>query len=317
MVVPTKGRHMTASTELVRYRGFIADSDRWNRFELRPDDIVITVPSKSGTTWTQTLVALLLFDGLPDHPVNELSPWLDINLRTEEETFARLDAQDHRRFIKTHVPLDGLPELAGVTYVTVGRDPRDVFVSMRGHGENIVGDELMARRVAAVGDDDLVDLEDPWPRTDDLRELVRAFIELPRWHSPADVNLANVLHHLRLAWAERHRDNHVLLHYADLKADLPGALRRLRDVLGLSIPDDRLVELADLASLESMRARAGTTAPEAGTWKDDAAFFRGGRHGDGTALLTDDELARYEQRCQELHGDAPDFLRWVHHGARG
>ena len=115
---------------LVRYRGYIADSDRWSRFELRPDDIIITVPSKSGTTWTQTLVALLLFDGLPATPVNELSPWLDMNVRSDEEVFALLDAQTHRRFIKTHSPLDGVPWDERVTYIIVGRDPRDAFVSM-------------------------------------------------------------------------------------------------------------------------------------------------------------------------------------------
>ncbi len=309
--------HVPDTDGLVHYRGFIADSARWWQFELRPSDVVITVPSKSGTTWMQTIVALLLFDGVPATPVNELSLWLDVNLRSDEETFARLAAQDHRRFIKTHVPLDGLPRHPEVTYVTVGRDPRDAFASMRKHDANLRADDLRARRTAAVGDADLAGLDNPWPETEDPHELATAFMELPRWRSPADVNLANVLHHLRLAWDARNDTHHPLFHYADLKSDLPGQMQRLRDALGVDLSDERVTELADLATLSAMRERAHTAAPEvdSGTWKDVTAFFRAGRHGDGAALMTPAQLERYEQRCEELHGDDPDFLDWVHHGS--
>ena len=43
---------------------------------------------------------------------------------------ADLDEQPHRRFIKSHSPLDGLPYEEAVTYVCVGRDPRDVAISL-------------------------------------------------------------------------------------------------------------------------------------------------------------------------------------------
>src|SRR5262249_38699700 len=36
---------------------------RWEGFEFRPGDIVISTPKKCGTTWTQMLCALLIFDG--------------------------------------------------------------------------------------------------------------------------------------------------------------------------------------------------------------------------------------------------------------
>lgn len=305
-----------AGGQLVRYRDYIADSDRWGRFELRSDDIIITVPSKSGTTWTQTLVALLVFDGVPDTPVYDLSPWLDMNLRSEDEAFALLAQQQHRRFIKTHVPLDGLPQHDEVTYVSVGRDPRDAFASMISHGQNLDRDRIAEIRIAAVGDGDLDDLPDMWPDSSDPQELVEAFLTIPTYESHSDVNLANLLRHLRQAWDARNRPNHLLLHYADLSEDLPRELRRLRDALGIDLSDDRVAELARLATLDAMRRRAGTVAPEAsmGTWKDDATFFRGGRHGDGAALMTDEQLARYGERCQQLHGDDPAFLHWAHHG---
>ena len=85
---------------------------------------MISTPAKCGTTWTQMLVALMIFDG-PDFPapLDLISPWLDMCNRAVEDVRRDLDAQTHRRFIKTHTPLDGLPVRTDVTYVVVGRDP--------------------------------------------------------------------------------------------------------------------------------------------------------------------------------------------------
>ena len=92
------------------YRGVMVDSERWERFEHRPGDIVISTPPESGTTWTQMLCALMLFDG-PTFPakLDAISPWLDMRIRSEDEVFGMSHGQTHRRFIKTHIPLDGLP----------------------------------------------------------------------------------------------------------------------------------------------------------------------------------------------------------------
>ena len=56
-----------AQAPRTRYRSIIADSGRWDGFAFRPGDVVISTPPKCGTTWTQMLCALLIFDG-PDVP---------------------------------------------------------------------------------------------------------------------------------------------------------------------------------------------------------------------------------------------------------
>ena len=38
---------------------------------------------------------------------------------------------------RPHIPLDGLPRYQEVTYLVVGRDPRDAWVSMHHHNLNI------------------------------------------------------------------------------------------------------------------------------------------------------------------------------------
>src|SRR4051812_19553812 len=109
----------------------MSDNLRWDALELRGGDIIICAPPKCGTTWTQRLVSLLVFDGphLPA-PLPLVSPWFDLTVQPVENVVAALDGQEHRRFIKTHTPLDGLVLDDRVTYLGVGRDPRDAAVSM-------------------------------------------------------------------------------------------------------------------------------------------------------------------------------------------
>src|ERR1700709_1637334 len=141
-------------TAVRRYAGKVFDSGRWVGFELRPGDIVISTPPKCGTTWTQMICALLIFQEpeLP-LPLDTLSPWIDMVNRSRTEVFADLEAQTHRRFIKTHTPLDGIPNDPTVTYICVGRAPRDVALSMDHHIDNMdFGAFLIARDQAAVID---------------------------------------------------------------------------------------------------------------------------------------------------------------------
>src|ERR1700690_701421 len=103
----------------VRYQSPDEDSGRWLGFPFRDGDIVISTRSKTGTTWVQMICALLIF-GTPElpAPLAELSPWLDHLIEPRDAVYARLAAQEgHRRFIKTHTPLDGIPVDPRATYL--------------------------------------------------------------------------------------------------------------------------------------------------------------------------------------------------------
>src|SRR3954453_3163365 len=112
------------------YRGIMTDGGRWDGLALRPGGIIIGPPRKGGTTWMQMLCALLVFDSAElDRPLSAISPWFDATTEDLDTVLAVLDAQQHRRFYKTHTPLDGIPFREDVTYICVGRAPRDVSVS--------------------------------------------------------------------------------------------------------------------------------------------------------------------------------------------
>lgn len=294
-----------------RYSEPDADNNRWDGFEFRPDDIIISAPSKSGTTWTQLLVALLIFDGPAfPAPLSRLSPWMDQKIRSKDEAHAMFDAQTHRRFIKTHTPLDGVPFADQITYVCVGRDPRDAAVSMIHHGANMRRErfrELIAKH------------HEPLPEQQEA-EFVESdyfdrFIDADRNGSAWTFGF--LAHHYRTFWDRRAQPNVGLFHFTDYLLDLPSEIVRLGEHLGIEVTAHRAEELAGQAAIEKIRARAADVAPEAhvGLWKDTSAFFRSGSAGEWRERMSPAQQERYEQLADELL--EPDLARWVHRGRLG
>src|SRR6185436_4255582 len=112
------------------YKSATTDGTRWAAYNHRAGDIIICTPAKCGTTWMQTIVASLLWpDGNFPGRVMEIGPWFDGLLYDFDEVLARLEAQTHRRYFKTHTPADGIPLFDTASYIVVARDGRDVFMS--------------------------------------------------------------------------------------------------------------------------------------------------------------------------------------------
>jgi len=284
------------------------DSHRWQGFPFRDGDIVISTRSKSGTTWMQMICALLVFQRPVLHAsLNELSPWLDWRIRPVEAVYAQLDAQQHRRFIKTHTPLDGVPLDDRATYVVVARDPRDLYVSLYHQGDNI--DRAVVRRL--LGRPAPAPAQASTPRRPDLHQALLDWINSDASPHEQMDSIRGVLWHLSDAWARRDAPNVVLVHYDDLLQDLDGRMRRLAARLGITVAEATWPELVQAASFDHMRERADDLVPSAdGVLKDAHAFFRRGTSGAWRDLLTTDEVARYEQRVASLA--PPDLLQWLH-----
>lgn len=306
-------------TAVRRYRATVYDSDRWRGFELRPGDIIISTPPKCGTTWTQMVCALLVLQepSLPA-PLDTLSPWPDMVTRARSDVLADLAAQDHRRFIKTHTPLDGLPHDPRVTYICVGRDPRDVALSMDRHIDNTdVGAFLDARaRAAAIDGIELGPVPPRTARPDGARDRFWRWVDDETPSTQIGSSLRRTVEHVQTFLDADGGLDVVLLHYDDLQADLGGQMRRLAAHLGIDVDEDRWPGLVQAATFESMRSRADmTVAAGAEHWVDPTAFFHLGRSGQWADLLDDADLARYAARVRELASD--DLIDWLHRGPLG
>ncbi|MEV6487859.1 sulfotransferase domain-containing protein [Actinoplanes sp. NPDC051633] len=287
----------------MRYRSEDEDSGRWDGFPFRDGDVVISTRSKSGTTWMQMICALLVFRTaeLPAK-LSTLSPWLDWLVTPRDEVWAALADQQHRRFIKTHTPLDGIPIDARAHYVVVARHPLDMAVSMFHQSRN-----LDRARIAELTGGP-VSTYQPAP----IKEALLRWID--RDVSPAEAmdSLPGVMWHLSDAWQRAaSSDNVLLVHYADLSADLDAEMRRIAERLRFEVPEEVWPSLVDAAGFARMRDRAADLAPDpAGVLKDPNAFFRRGASGSGRELLTDEEFAHYLDRTSELA--PPDLLAWLH-----
>jgi aryl sulfotransferase len=296
------------TTGFVRYSSADEDSARWEGFPFRAGDIVISTRSKTGTTWVQMICALLIFQTPKlDAPVGWYSPWLDRLTRPVAEVCARLEAQEHRRFVKTHTPLDGIPLDERATYLVVGRHPLDSAVSLYHQGNNIDRNRQRQLVTETTG-------EAPPPQPAAPRKPARDW--LLDWigndaspHEEMD-SIRGVLWHDADAWARRSAPNIVLLHYADLCADLEGQMRWLAARLDIAVPEASWPGLVAAATFANMRESAEEITGSGQILKSAAAFFRRGSSGAGAELLSADELAQYEARAASL---APaDMLSWLH-----
>lgn len=292
----------------IHYSSQDEDNSRWIGFPFRDGDIVISARSKAGTTWLQMICALLVFQSpeLPDSLTN-ISPWLDWLGAPRSDVYARLARQDHRRFIKSHTPLDGLPVVNQVTYMVTGRHPLDMAVSLYHQGGNLNRERM--RELTGQPDSQPVGAQRP-----PLHDWLVSWIEQEVDPSDSLDSLPGVLWHLTDAWNRRPVQDVVLVHYNDLVRNLGGEMRRIADQLGFSVREAAWPGLVEAATFARMRSNAASTAPNpSGILKDPEAFFRRGYSGAGAETLSGDELDRYYRRASTMA--PPVVLDWVHQSA--
>ena len=276
------------------------DSTRWNGFPFRDDDIVIATWAKSGTTWTQQIVSQLIFNGDEGIDVPTLSPWVDMRI-VPQEAIDALEHQTHRRFLKTHLPVDALTFSPKAKYIYVARDGRDAAWSAYNH--------------FVKAKDELYDAFNNTPG------LVGPTIHRPtgtaldyyrEWFAGDGAPLWSFWENIRTWWEIRHLPNVLLIHFNELKRDLPGSIRRIAAFLDITIDEARFPLILEHCSFDYMKANAHLSAPLGGApWKGGAGtFINKGTNGRWQRALPEEESRAYEARAiQELGYHCAHWLR--------
>jgi aryl sulfotransferase len=281
------------------------DSTIWNGFRFRDDDIVIATYAKSGTTWVQQIVSQLLFAGAEGLEVAEMSPWLDLRVPPKAVKLPAVEAQAHRRFLKTHLPVDALVYAPEAKYIYIGRDGRDVVWSLYNHHAN--ANELWYQAL-----NDTPGLIGP-PIGRPPADIRQYFLE---WLDGDGHPFWPFWENIRSWWEIRDLPNLLLLHYADLKADLEGQIRRTAAFLDIPVPEDRWPTILEHCGFDYMKRNATKSVPLGGAFWDGGAqtFVHKGTNGRWQGTLTPKDSRRYEATAVRELGD--ECARWLATGER-
>ena len=293
------------------YQNHSMDSLRWNFFSPRADDIVVATSIRAGTTWTLAIVGNLISSGQKlSGPIDEISPFLERRNTPLEVMLTALERQAHRRCIKTHLPLDGLPFHRSLKYLYVGRDPRDIFMSLWNFYGNFTPQAIDALNniPGRVGDE--------LPRCpDDIHELWRGWMTRGwfEWETEG-YPFWSVLHHAQ-SWRDyRHLPNILFVHYADLLADLEDGIRRIARFLEIEPPADVWPIIVRNCTFSEMKARGAELMPATNKALKGGSntFFHKGTNGRWREVLSADELKLYDGAA--LRELTPECRRWLEHG---
>lgn len=248
------------------YQNHHLDSTRWDQFKPRGGDIVIATPIKSGTTWTQAIVLHLIAQDLQKRDIWKSSIWLDWRGDPLSNVMQALEAQTHRRAIKTHLPLDGLRYFPELKYIVVGRDARDVFMSLWNHYSSYTPEfmEHLNNTPGRVGDampaapSDMLAFWRKWTTSGWFDWETEGY---PFWSN---------LKHVQSWWNYRDLPNILFVHYNALLADMPREIERMAEFLDIKLDKSMRDDIVELVSFTSMKRDAEQINP------DSQFVFKGG-----------------------------------------
>lgn len=279
------------------------DSTVWNDFKFRDGDVVISTYAKSGTTWTQQIVGQILHNGAEGLDVGMLSPWLDLRVPPREVKLEGLEAQTHRRFVKTHLPVDALVFSPKAKYIYIGRDGRDVLWSAYHHHAraNDAWYAMLNDTPGLVG-----------PKMEHLDMEVVPYFR--RWLEKDGYPFWPFWENVRSWWALRDLPNVMFVHFNDLKRDLGGEMRRIASFLDETIDEAKWPTLVEHCTFDYMKKHAALSAPLGGAlWEGGAeSFINKGTNDRWRDLLTKDDVAAYEAKAVKELG--PECANWLAHG---
>ena len=222
------------------------DSGIQQKIAWRDGDVVISVPPKSGTTWTMNIVHQLISGGTADfQDIYAEVPWIEFlghPGETHEDVVARVAAmpQGRRSAFKTHSAPPAVPFVrpgAGpdVKYIVVMRNPEEAVVSLR---------PFFAKHADAWFD--LWQMPRGAMARPDFASFYEEFIEGHGMHGAFFGFLA-------AWWPLRHEESVLFMHFSDMKRDHEGSIRRIADFLGIEPDEDQWRAILEYTSFPWMK----------------------------------------------------------------
>ena len=243
--------------------------------KLRPDDIWVVTYPKSGTTWTQQIVRLIINRGKEDGlKITDAVPWVEGFTSIPAIGFkyhVDIEKMASPRAFKSHFPYGmmpcGLPSSTSGRYIYVVRNPRDVAVSFFHQYRSL-----------------------PFYPHYEWEDFFEKFLK-------GDVDFGDYFDHILSWWSHKDDDNVLLLKYEDMKKDLPTAVAAIAKFIGQDISKELVEEIAHRTTFENMKKDSSANYE----WRNSKVlkptrtdFMRKGIVGDWKNYFTPEQIARLD-----------------------
>ena len=276
----------------------------------RDGDVVISVPAKSGTTWTMNIAHQLLTGGTADfRDIYEEVPWIEFlgyPGQPHQEVVDRVEAMStsRRRAFKTHSAPPAVPFLAGgtesdVKYIVIFRNPEEALVSFRPFLEQH---------------------SDEWY---DLWQMPREAMCRPDFTSfYSDVVDSHGMQgmffgFLAAWWPLRDEPNVLFLHFSDMKRNHDASIKKIAAFLGVAPTADQWPTILEYTSFPWMKQHEekfeASTAGKVPILKS-GAMIRKGESGKAEADGMTEEISLHLRQIGKQICPDPTAIAWLYDG---
>ena len=231
-----------------------ADMDMIEKeFVIKNDDVFVVTYPRSGTTWTEQMVHLLLNQGVQgEQRITDAVPWLEALPHRPNGMIAFLETMPQRRRFTSHLPYSLMPHLNNTTakIVYVARNPKDVAISTYFHNQSKLS------------------YEGTW------EEHFQEFLN-------GDVGFGPYFDHILPWWQASQKDKNILfMKYENMKHDHAGSVAKLASFLDIQADTQLIETVVLLSSFQSMTSNETTNFDWIPQKVDKPKHFRKGNIGD-------------------------------------
>lgn len=260
-------------------------------FQARPGDILIDTYPKSGTTWMQETVDLILHDGdekiCMRAPVYERIPFIEL-LHMMKPGIEEVNARPSPRVLKSHLPYQLVPPSFwkhNCKVIYVARNARDTLTSFY-HFDHLVRFH-----------------PDPGLFEDYLQRFMKGDVGWGSWYD-----------HVKGFWAVKDKPNILYVFFEDLKKNPSQEIRKVAKFLGKELSEDLVTKIVNLSSFEHMKNNPMANYsefPKELLDQSEKGFMRKGKVGDWKTSFTaeQDKIFQldYERQMSDTTLKFPDL----------